>query len=435
MYQGILQFRKRSFIRNVAAVASGTAVSQAITIAFSPLITRLYGPAACGVLGVFMSLVGVMGGVAAMTYPAAIVLPKSEADAVGLVRLSIYTSIVISMLTALILLFFGPKVLSILKAEAISAVIFLVPVIMVIVTVNMVLGQWLIRKRLFMLTAKVTVWQSVFINTIKASLGFVYPTATVLIMTNILGILFSAVLILFGLRKISLVNRENMEYSKPRLSMWTLAKRHGDFPLLRAPQMLINSVSQSLPVVMLMTYYGPESAGFYSISYAVLAIPDTLIGGSVMQVFYPRINEAIHHMEDVRAMIIKVTMGLALSGVLPFIVVIYAGPMLFGFVFGSEWQIAGTYAQWLSIWLFFQFINKPAVSAIPALGIQRGLLIYELLSTGTKALALFLGHTVFENEIAAVALFSIFGGVAYVWLILWVIFHSDKFNKLQQQVV
>ena len=426
MRQRILQFSQRPFVRNVATVASGTAASQVIVMAFSPLITRLYGPEAYGMLGVFMSLVGVLGGVAALTYPVAIVLPKSDADAAGLARVSIYTGLATSFLTAIVLFFFGTEILSFLKAEAISSFMYLIPAFMLIATVSAVVGQWLIRKKAFTLTAKVTVWQSLVINAIKAGMGFLYPTAAVLIVINTLGVLLSAVLMLWGLRKMPAGSRQKTDIAEPGLSAWALAKRHGDFPLLRAPQVLINSVSQSLPVIMLAAFYGPAAAGFYAIAGAVLGIPVALIGGSVMQVFYPRINEAIHRGEDARALIIKATLGLALSGAIPFAVVMVAGPLLFGFVFGAEWRVAGTYAQWLSIWLFFQYVNKPAVSAIPALGIQRGLLIYELFSTGTKVLALYLGYTVFESDVAAVALFSIFGVVAYAWLILWVIVHSGR---------
>jgi len=426
LHQQILQFIKRPFVRNVATVASGTAASQAIAMAFAPLITRLYGPEAYGALGVFMSLVGILGGVAAMTYPVAIVLPKSDADAAGLARVSIYTGVAPSVLTAIALFFFGTEILSLLKAEAISSFMYLIPAFMVIATVSMVVGQWLIRKKAFALTAKVTVSQSLVMNTVKAGMGFLYPTAAALIVTNTLGILLGAVLMLLGLRKTPAASSQETDVVEPGSSAWALAKRHGDFPLLRAPQVLINSVSQSLPVMMLAALYGPAAAGFYAIAGAVLGIPVALIGGSVMQVFYPRINEAIHRKEDARALIIKATLGLALSGALPFAVVIMSGPMLFGFVFGSEWQVAGTYAQWLSVWLFFQYINRPAVSAIPALGLQRGLLVYELFSTGTKVLALYLGYTVFASDVAAVALFSISGVAAYGWLILWVIVHSGR---------
>lgn len=429
MRQKILQLSKRPFIRNVAALTSGTAASQAIAMAFSPLITRLYGPEAYGILGVFMSIAGIMGAIAAMSYPIAIVLPRSDADALGLAHLSMYIAIVMSLFVAVILFYFGPEIVNLINIKEILTFMYLIPVFMLISALSEVVSQWLIRQKAFMLIAKVTIWQTLLMSTIKTGLGFVHPTAAVLVVTNTLSGLLSAAMMLLGLHK---THTKCRKVSVPQPSSWALAKRHRDFPLLRAPQILLNAVSHSLPVVMLAIYFGPAAAGFYSIAFAVLAMPAALIGSSFMQVFYPRINEAINRGEDVKALIVKATAGLALSGALPFAAVIAGGPMLFDFVFGSEWRMAGRYAQLLSIWLFFQCINKPAVSAIPALQLQRGLLIYELFSSGTKVLALYLGYFFFESDIAAIALFSASGVVAYVWLILWVIINSGKIaTKLQ----
>ncbi len=150
-----------------------------------------------------------------------------------------------------------------------------------------------------------------------------------------------------------------------------------------------------------------------------------MIGGSVMQVFYPRVNEAFHRGENIRELIVKATLGLAFAGAIPLAAVLFAGPTLFSFIFGAGWEQAGVYAQWLSVWLFFQYVNKPAVSAIPALKLQKGLLFYELFSTGSKIFALWLGFIIYESDIAAIALFSVFGVIAYLWLILWVIHHAD----------
>ncbi|ODU05156.1 MAG: hypothetical protein ABS89_02410 [Thiobacillus sp. SCN 63-1177] len=426
MRQRILQFSKRPFVRNVALVAGGTAAAQAITMAFAPFITRLYGPEAYGIQGVFMSIAGVLAAVASLTYPIAIVLPKSDADAVGLARLSIYIGIAMSLLAAVILFFYGPEILSLVNGEEIAAFMYLLPLFMLISVIGMVMRQWLIRKKLFTLTAKVTVWQSLVMNTVKSGLGLIQPTAVVLIVTNTLGALLAAAMMLLGLRRTSANNYGEDRISRPSSSVVALASRHRDFPLLRAPQELLNTVSQSIPVVVLAAHFGSASAGFYSIASAVLAVPAMLVGNSVMQAFYPRINEAIHRGEDVKALIIKATLGLVLSGAIPFAIVIIAGPALFGFVFGVEWQLAGVYAQWLSLWLFFQYVNKPAVSAIPALRLQKGLLIYEVFSTGTKVLALYLGYTVFKSDVAAVALFSVVGVAAYAWLILWVTMRSGK---------
>ncbi|QXP88121.1 lipopolysaccharide biosynthesis protein [Methylococcus capsulatus] len=422
----IFQFTRRPFVRNVLAVAGGTAVAQGITMAFSPIVTRLYGPEAYGIQGVFMSVAGILGTVAAMNYPIAIVLPKSEAEAFGLARLSIYIGIGMSMLAAALLFLYGSELLDLLNAGKIAAFIYLIPVFMLVSVVNRVASQWLIRKKAFALTARIAIWQALLINSAKAGLGFAYPAAIALIVMNILNGLLGTAMALFGWRMSRAIQPVAAKVLDPPSNAWTLAKNHRDFPLYRTPQELLNTFSHSLPVMMLATCFGPSKVGFFSIASGVLALPAGLIGTSVMQVFYPRINEAIHRGEDAKGLIVKATLGLALSGALPFLVVIAAGPMLFGLVFGAEWETAGVYAQWLSLWLFFQYINKPAVSAIPALGLQRGLLVYELFSTGTKVLALYLGYVVFKSDVAAIALFSGFGVVAYAWLILWVIVHSGK---------
>ena len=73
------------FARNVAVVASGTAAAQAITMAFAPLITRIYGPEAFGLLGTFMAVVAVAIPVAVLVCLITTFLQRNHRDAVGLV--------------------------------------------------------------------------------------------------------------------------------------------------------------------------------------------------------------------------------------------------------------------------------------------------------------------------------------------------------------
>ena len=47
---------KSSFVRNVALIIGGSVIAQVITIAFSSIIRRLYGPETFGILGVFLSV-------------------------------------------------------------------------------------------------------------------------------------------------------------------------------------------------------------------------------------------------------------------------------------------------------------------------------------------------------------------------------------------
>lgn len=420
---------RSQFFRNVMTVASGTAASQAIAMAFSPLITRLYGPEAYGLTGVFASLLGILVVFAGLTYPTAIVLPRSDTDALGLVRLSIYIGVVMSLLTTLALLFVGTDILKLLNAEAISAFIYLIPVAMFVSVITSVLAQWLVRNKAFALSAKYGVLTTFLISSVKTGMGYIHPAAISLILTNIIGGLIGSALTYLGWLKLSAKQSKNKQNDKNSTTLSQLARLHSDFPLLRMPQNLINALSQSLPVLLLAGYFGASTAAQYTIAIAVLGIPASLIGSSVMSVFYPRINEAIRDGEDARSLIIRATTGMAVTGVAPFLIIILAGPPIFEFVYGEEWRTAGEFAQWLAPWLFFQYINKPAVSAIPALRIQGGLLIYELFSTGAKVLAFWLGAVIFDDKITAVAMYSISGVIAYVWLILWVVRRSGNYSQ------
>ncbi|MGO4917646.1 lipopolysaccharide biosynthesis protein [Pseudogemmobacter sp. W21_MBD1_M6] len=424
------EFSHRPFVRNVATVATGTAAAQAIGIAFAPLITRLYGPEAFGVQGVFASVVGLLSVVAALSYPTAIVLPRDDGDAIGLAKLSILIAGGTCCLTTIMLALFGAEILSLLGADTIVRFMYLIPVAMFTSVLSGALGQWLIRKKAFGVSARYVVIKTFFVSGTKTVIGFENPSGLGLILTNTFGNLLGTLLTYIGWRR-HLKKKGILKATPPAettTSLLTLARRNYDFPLLRTPQNLINALSQSLPMLLLAFYFGPSAAGQYSIAIAMLGIPSSLIGGSVMAVFYPRINEAIHNRENARSLIIRATVGMAITGALPFLGIIIFGPWLFEVIFGVDWRTAGEYSQWLSIWLFLQYVNKPAVSAIPALKMQGGLLIFEIFSTGSKFLALWVGFVTFESDTAAIAIFSMLGSISYIWLISWVIKKSGKTN-------
>lgn len=396
---------------------------------FAPLITRLYGPEVFGLQGVFISVVGLLAVVAALGYPIAIVLPKHDEDAIGLVRLCLLVGGITATIATVSLYFFGAHILELLNAEAITSFMYLIPLGMLAGVLSDVLAQWLIRKKAYRHTAKYGVVTTLLVNSVKAGMGFVNPTALALILTNTIGGLFGTTLTYQAWRRRAERSTDDSPRAQPRAELAELARRYRDFPLLRTPQNLINVFSRHLPMLLLAAYFGAGAAGQYAIAMAVLAIPVTLIGSSVVAVFYPRINEAILNGENARQLIIKATAGMAVTGALPFLVVIVAGPPLFTFVFGAEWHMAGVYAQWLSIWLFVGFMNRPSVSAIPALRLQGVLLAHEIVSVILRVAALYIGFSVMDDAVSAVAMFSFVGMLLNAWLIFYVI-HASRMAEV-----
>jgi O-antigen/teichoic acid export membrane protein len=421
------------FIRNVAILATGTAGAQVITMAFSPIITRLYGPEAFGLLGTFVALVAVLSPISALSYPIAIVLPKEDGNAKGIARLSIYISLIVSAALMLGLLIGGDSLLKLVGAESISMFAVLIPLNVLFSSWLQIAGQWLIRKKQFQVTAKVAIAQALAVNSAKAGIGWFHPLAAVLIVLTSIGSAFHAALLYLGTRKTS-KEESNASQKQTRTPLLELARRHYDFPVYRTPQVFINAVSQSLPVLMLAAFFGPATAGFYTICRRVLGMPSQLIGQAVGNVFYPRITEAAHKGENLTRLLIKATLGLAAIGLFPFGIIVVFGPWLFGFVFGSEWVVAGEYARWLAIWLFCAFINRPSVASIPVMNLQGHFLVYEVVSVALRAITLFIGFYIFTNDILAILLFSLAGILLNALLICLTLYRSKSYCAKVQGV-
>lgn len=408
----------------MAIVVSGTAAAQAITMAFAPIITRLYGPEAFGLLGVFLALAAILTPVAALTYPIAIVLPKGDGDAAMLAKLSFFIALGVASFTTVVLLTGGNELLKLLDSEAIAPYVMLIPLSMLFAACVQIAQQWLIRKKQFSITARVAVIQAMFVNSAKAGIGWFHPVAAVLLVLATVGAAFHAMLLWVGICKSkTLPDRDNQEHT----SLKALAKEHRDFPLFRTPQVAINALSQSLPALMLASFFGPASAGFYTIGKMVLGVPSTLIGKSVGDVFYPRITEAAHKGENLTRLIIKATGAVAAVGFTPFVIIIAFGPWLFHFVFGSEWSTAGEYSRWLALYLFFGLLTVPVINVIPIIKRQGEYLIIENIGLVIRFLSIFLSFQIFNDPLITVAFYSVFASFEKLFIYFYFLLKLKDF--------
>lgn len=392
-------------------VATGTVGAQVITMAFAPIITRMYGPESFGLLGTFTATLSVITPIAALAYPIAIVLPKSDDDAKGIAKLSLRIALFMALTLSIILLFSGDRIAELLGMQAIAAFMLLIPLATFFSALQQIMQQWLIRKKQFKVTARIAVSQSLILNSSKVGLGWFWPVGSVLIILATLGSALYAVQLWFGAKKWADKDGLINEPAEGEVDLKTLAYKYRDFAYYRAPQTFINAFSQSLPVLMLASFFGPASAGFYTIGRTVLGIPSMLVGKAVADVFYPTISEIANRGGYLYRPIFQATLALAAVGVIPYGVVFLFGPSLFSFVFGEEWRVAGEYARWLSAWSYFGFMNRPSVAALAVLNMQRFFLVYEVVSLILRAATLYIGFAILNNDLQAVILFSISGVV------------------------
>lgn len=420
----VFKLRKSKFVKNVAIMATGAAGAQAITMALSPFITRIYGPEAFGVLGTFNALVNIIVPISALTYPIAIVLPKSNQDGKGLMRLSLLVTSIITLISLLLIMFFSDVIISIFNLTEISSFLYLIPIIILLSGLMQVFEQWLIRTKQFTINARATFYHSIVINFSKVGIGYFYPFASVLVVLTAIGNGIRALLMVFFSKRVG--NKYKGKNTENKKNLLRLAKEYYEFPLYRAPEVFLNSISNGLPVLMLTAFFGPASAGFYTIGRTVLSIPSRLVGKAIGDVFYPRAAEAVNKKQDISKLIKKSTLGMIAIGILPFGIIILFGPYLFSFVFGADWVTSGEYARWIALWAFSSFINRPSVRSLAVLNALKFHLLYSVIGLFVRVLSMIAGFYIFASDLIAVILFGISGTILNLALITLTVKISER---------
>ena len=311
-------------MKDVITLISGTAVAQIITIIATPVITRVYDPSAFGIYAVFISLTGIIGSIACLSYESSIMLPESDKDAANQVRLCLVILIAITSLLAVILWLFGGFIMFMLNTPQLTRYTFLIPVSVFLTGLVTIFTYWVMRKKKFRLLSITRMAGSGSTACCQIGLGHLgQPTAGGLIESNILGLVVTVTS--FGAE----IRRE-FEVFSPLSLRWSSivagSKRYRDFPLYYSWSVLLSSVSIQLPTILFATLFSAAIVGYYSISMNVLLLPVILIGTATSQAFFQRGAAAILKSKGALASLVEeITDYLVRLSFFPTLIVILIG--------------------------------------------------------------------------------------------------------------
>ena len=121
------------FNQNVAILLVGTVMSQAIPIAISPILTRIYSPSDFGLFALYFSISMILSVFVTGRYEMAIMLPKDEVDAVDITKLSISITVIVSALLFVVIYIFKARIAEALKNKEIENWLLLLPVTVLVI--------------------------------------------------------------------------------------------------------------------------------------------------------------------------------------------------------------------------------------------------------------------------------------------------------------
>ena len=405
---------RNAFVRHVATLAGGSAVGQAVGIVATPILTRLYTPEDLGHFGLYTSFVTVATVVLTLSYELAVVSADDDREGSYLVLGAVLVSLPLSLVFAFILHLLIQN--AILGYGGLPAgVVGLTLLGLLLTPLFSIMRYWLIRGKQFSTISRVTVVNSVSRLGTQVPLGLLGMNWTGLILGDIVGRAISDMTMLWR------AMRALRQAWQPLDGAYLLAtlRKYRKYPTINVPSAFINAMAASIPVPLVIQYYGTEAGGLFNLSRLMLAIPLRLIGASVADVFHNRMAEyARNQPEECLAFFMRVTRILFLVGLVPGILLALIAPQLFGLVFGPDWILSGYIVVTMVPLLIAQLVVIPISRVVFVFDRQELRLIYDVISFVTPFLAMLYSVGQGYNLLSAALVLNFVNFATYVGLYL-----------------
>jgi O-antigen/teichoic acid export membrane protein len=374
------------FSRNVLTLMTGTTIAQAIPIAISPILTRIYSPADFGLFALFIAITSIFGSIANGRYELAIMLPKKDEDAINIVALGFIITSIMSITLLLFVVIFNDFFTNLLNNEEIALWLYFVPLTVFFTGFWNVLNYFHNRKKMYKEIANATILKSIILTILQLTLGFMKQGAFGLMTGQMASQLFSTTRLF-----INILKEKSLIEKISKVKIIGLAKRYKNFPKFSMWAVLANTSSTHVTNILISSFFNMATLGFYSLVQRVLAAPSTLIGAAVGQVFFQEATKERHKTGKAVKSFDGTIKKLFFIGVPSFGILFFFVEDIFSIVFGEEWLVAGTYAKTLMPLFFIRFVVATVSHINNVFELQKLALIWQLtllfLSVGSLVFA------------------------------------------------
>ena len=409
------------FRLKVLQVAGGTAIAQGMLILASPVLTRLYSPADFGVLAVYLSLVSVLVIVASLRYEFALPIPEDPEEAIHLLAVCLLLVAATTSLSAVALYLGRERILGWMGSPGLGPYLWLVPVSILGAGFYQVFNCWAIRKGGYGRIARTKVTQGLTTLSLQLAVGAVAGGPVGLLVGDAAGRTN-------GTRTLAMLD---WRQDWPQLravtwaGMWKAMVRFRRFPFISSSTAFMNTLNLRMPALLLAIHYGPAAAGGFMLAQRVFALPSSVIGESVAQVYFGEFATMSKLSDQGAGGLMGLFQGtvkrMLLLGLPLMFLSSVAGWFLFPVIFGAAWKQAGLFVVAIAPMAMAQFAGACADSSLLVLERQDLAFYREVVRSSLLAFAILAAYWLKLGATRAVFLFGASGTLAYVGygLITW----------------
>lgn len=380
-----------------------------ITAAALPVLSRLYSPTDFSMLAVFAGLVSIVSVVACLRFDVAIALPEEHEEALRLLALALGAAALCSIGVLSVVLLAPAWVAQRLNQPGLQGYLWLLPLGVFLAGSYGALQMWFVREKAFSLIARSRIAQSTASAGTQIVSGAMAMGPGGLLLGHTMNT--GAACLLLGYR---LMGRHSVRASLRSMSLHQLRqtfRRYDRFPKYSTFEALCNSAAIHLPIIMIAALAAPKEAGYLMLATYVMQAPMALIGAAVGQVYLAGAAEK-HREGQLGAFTAEVLGGLLKTGAGPLLAAGIASPVMFGLVFGANWERSGVLVAWMTPWFVLQFLSTPISMALHVTGHQRTAFALQLIGLVLRVLMVYLAATFAQTHMSE--WYAVSGGLFYL---------------------
>ena len=400
--------------RNILLVGGATALGQGAVAIAAPVLARLYDPSAFGVLSVYAALLSVLIAASSLRFDLAIPLATDAAEALHLLLLSVGLALVTSVAVGVIVLVWGTPITNALGAAPLAPFLWLLPIALFVASLAQSLSSWAVYRRSFPALGRMRATQGISQAVLQAVLGFAHVGSIGLIFGDVAG------------RFVGIEQLARPIWSALRTTnvSWLAIRRYAGerwpFARVMTGASFLNALSLQVPFLLIPALFDLQASGQYFLAYRILVLPGSLVAAAVSQVFF---GEASFRGSDERRLhdlAYNAAVSLFVFSIPTYAIVAAVGPALIATVFGPQWNLAGTYSQFLAPSLILWSVANPISSLLLVGRRERESLMFTAGELALKAGSLVFGSLVHSLTVGIIALSisSVLINIAALWRFL-----------------
>jgi O-antigen/teichoic acid export membrane protein len=394
-------FRNYSeFSKNVITLITGTAISQAIPVLISPLLTRLYTPEDFGLFSIYFAIVMVLSVVATGRYELAILLPRKTSEARDLMHLCVAIALSVALLLSFVIIGAAPQIARTFSLQDNVHLLFFLPLGVFLVGLSQSAYYYLNRNKKYFTMMAGRMSRSTGYAVSSITFGMLAPSGIGLICSDIVGYATNC-FVMISREKIPVRWKLNRERAR------NLLLKYGDFPRYMMVSGLLEKGAGQTPVFLLnLLFHSANSIGYFTLAMRVVAVPTDLIARSISDVFRQKAAEIYSKQLECREIFLKTVRKLTFLA-LPFAILgFFLIEDAFTFAFGADWSIAGEYARIMLPLFFLQFVVSPVSIMFVIAQKQRYDLAMQTFLLSMTILSFIVGFYVYHDTAIAIKLFT-----------------------------